>query len=83
MKQNEPRFDVPLLVEQFRNGPPRRDSRDVRSPLTAEEREYLLYRWLRGVSAARSAREIRIEAATMLTVQTMNYLHGGRHRLAL
>jgi len=32
---------------------------------------------------ARSERETKRDAIVMLTVQTMNYLHGGRHRLIL
>ena len=35
-----------------------------------------------GLRAHQPQRVVRLEAATMLTVQTMNYLHGGRHRLA-
>jgi len=36
-----------------------------------------------GLQVDRSEREVKRDAVVLLTVQTMNYLHGGHHRLAL
>lgn len=60
-----PRFTLPTIEERYAKGPPTRDAADRRSRLSSEEREYILFRSLRGLSAARIARELGVGAATV------------------
>ena len=51
--------------EVFADGPPRRPVEDQGSPLSAEEREFVLYRWYRGDRQAKIARGIGVARSTI------------------
>ena len=51
--------------EVFAAGPPRRPVEDQGSPLSAEEREFALYRWHRGDRHAKIARAIGVARSTI------------------
>ena len=51
--------------EVFAAGPPRRTVEDRGSPLSAEEREFVLYRWYRGDRHAKIARAIGVARSTI------------------
>ena len=51
--------------EAFAAGPPRRAVEDRGSPLSAEEREFVVYRWYRGDRHAKIARAIGVARSTI------------------
>jgi hypothetical protein len=59
-----PPEELPLSV-RFQDGPPRREPQDRRSPLTTEEKLYILYRWKLGLPKARIGRELGVARSTV------------------
>lgn len=63
-RRQTPIEDLPLSF-RFQDGPPTRGPRDRGSPLTNEEKMYIIYRWKGGVPLARIARELGLARSTV------------------